>query len=383
MTGARRGDPGAALAAAVMQLPGPAEADVVAALAAVHDPGRTGERLTFHGAWGHAHRAASALGLPLPAWLDEAGTGRRAWALDRHLRTIHDLDQLGRVLDGVGSPWLCFKGPVLSSLYPHPDLRPYTDLDVLVTPAGLPAAVAALLDAGWPFIEAPADLDRRPLVGELHLRGPAGTPVDLHWHPFYRPDHPSRGRLDPAALVAAREPVVVGGRPVPTFPLAVHLVYVCAHAAAGGGNRLRWLTDVGHLASRASASDWASVVSLARGWGVRRSVSIMLDRACRHVGAAVPPWVPRTLGAGAVRSVAGLVEAVDPLPSSREHGSATAMLARAGERPGGAVARALLSTGRGRARRPPAGWPRRDVSVRDVDRQALVRFVDAVAELGR
>ena len=101
--------------------------------------------------------------------------------------------------------------PTLSLLYGQPDLRGYTDLDVLVSPADLPAAVTALLDGGWPFIDWQSSLDRRPPMGELHLTGPAGTPVDLHWHLFYRAARPSRGRLDPAALVAARRYTRIGG----------------------------------------------------------------------------------------------------------------------------------------------------------------------------
>jgi len=362
--------------------PSPQPVEPVArALSAIEEPAEAIERLSFHGAWGHAHRVTASLGLPSPAWLGEEGAGRRAWALKQHLRTLHDLAELRRVLDAADVPWLTFKGPTLSSLYPHPDLRGYTDLDVLVAPAAFRDAVTALLAAGWPFVEAPADLERRPPVGELHLRGPAGTPVDLHWHLFYRADHLSRSRLDAGALVAARQHTWIGTTGVATLPLGAHLVYVCAHAADGGGNRLRWLTDVAHLASRASADDWSSVVETSRRWGLPETVSLVLWRATRHAGAAVPAWVVPALAGRRARARAALVDLADPLPGSGQHGSATAALARATDRPLGLTARAVLitrSTERRRRRAQPGERPRRDITTLPGGVESLLRFVDAV-----
>lgn len=370
-------DPGAELARVVMQPPPHPVAAVARALAAVDDPARVAERLSFHGAWGHAHRLTSSLGLPVPTWLAEEGAGRRAWALEQHLRTLHDLDVLRSVLDAAGVPWLVIKGPTLSALYPHPDLRGYTDLDVLVPPGALREAVAALLEAGWPFVEARVDLERRPPVGELHLRGPAGTPVDLHWHLFYRADHPTRGRLDTGALVAARQHTLIGRNLVATLPVAEHLVYVCAHAAADGGNRLRSLADVAQLASRASATDWSGVVGTAEAWRVPEVVSLVLWRASRHVGAPVPPWVVARLAGRRARALAALVELVDPLPASHEHGSATATLARTGGGPlipAGAALRRRVRQHRTR----PTEWPRHDVTTLPGGVASLGRYVDAV-----
>ena len=373
----RRGSPGADLALAVMQLEAQPVELVADALSAVQDPAEAIERLSFHGAWGHAHRKGSAQGLQFPSWLADEGAGRRAWALENHLRALHDMAELRTVLDAAGVPWLTFKGPTLSVLYGQPDLRGYTDLDVLVSPVDLPAAVTALLDGGWPFIDWQSSLDRRPPMGELHLTGPAGTPVDLHWHLFFRADHPSRSRLDPAALVAARRYTRIGGGLVPTLPLGEHVAYVCAHAAAGGGNRLRWLLDVGHLAARATEHEWRDVVNSSRAWGVPASVSLVLSRASRHIGADVPAWVMATLAGRAPRSLFAVVEMIDPLPRSREHRSATSVLACATDRQATAIARAVLLHRRRR-------WgldlrPRREVTSMPGGLRSLNRFVEAVA----
>ena len=267
--------------------------------------------------------------------------------------------------------------PTLSLLYGQPDLRGYTDLDVLVSPADLPAAVTALLDGGWPFIDWQSSLDRRPPMGVLHLTGPAGTPVDLHWHLFYRAPTPAAAVL--IRLLSSRPAGTHGsaGGLVPTLPLGEHVAYVCAHAAAGGGNRLRWLLDVGHLAARATEHEWRDVVNSSRAWGVPASVSLVLSRASRHIGADVPAWVMATLAGRAPRSLFALVEMIDPLPRSREHRSATSVLACATDRQATAIARAVLLHRRRR-------WgldlrPRREVTSMPGGLRSLNRFVEAVA----
>ncbi|WP_336921862.1 nucleotidyltransferase family protein [Aquipuribacter sp. SD81] len=351
-------------------------------LAEVDVPAEAAERLTFHGVWGHVHRRTTAAGLEPPAWLEAEGRGRRAWALEQHLRTLHDLQGLGALLDGAGVSWLVLKGPVLSALYPQPDLRGYTDLDLLVAPHALGAAVAALLEAGWRVVESPADLARRPPVGELHVQGPTGTSVDLHWHPFYRPDHVSRGRVDVADLLARRRDVTVGARPVPALPADAQLVHVAAHAAAGGGNRLRWLCDVGHVVAATAAEDWPAVVATARRWHLAPTVGLMLARTAAHLPVAVPAPVVAELASDRLRTLDALAGRVDPVPGSRAHGSPTAAVARASERRWtGPVTAAAARAGRaGRRRRRASAEARRaDVTLLPDGPAALRRFVDAVA----
>jgi hypothetical protein len=47
-----------------------------------------------------------------------------------------------------GVPWLVVKGPALAELHGAPDLRAYSDLDVLVPSAAFGDALAALESAG-------------------------------------------------------------------------------------------------------------------------------------------------------------------------------------------------------------------------------------------
>jgi hypothetical protein len=68
----------------------------------------------------------------------------------RRLGLNHALEHVGATLDAAGIPWLPVKGMGLPpGAYERLEERPTTDLDVLVRPAGLETAVAALREAGW------------------------------------------------------------------------------------------------------------------------------------------------------------------------------------------------------------------------------------------
>jgi hypothetical protein len=60
-------------------------------------------------------------------------------------RVVAGLAQVADVLDGAGIPWVVVKGPAVAyGLYPEPTLRQAGDLDILVAPSDLPAAVDGL-----------------------------------------------------------------------------------------------------------------------------------------------------------------------------------------------------------------------------------------------
>lgn len=377
--------PRPALASAAL---GPTDVDtgrrLVALLRGTH-PGRGRAVLSHHGAWESAHRRAGATGLPLPDWFEREGAQRRSDTLGRHLRAVHDLVRLGEVLDAAGVPWLTFKGPVVASLWYAPDERPYADLDVLVPPAAFADAVTALSLDGWPVRDLAVDLLARPPVGELHLVGPARTPLDLHWHPFYRADHVGRGRVNPEAVVARRVQARVGGQYMPTMAGPEHLVYVCAHAAAAGADRLRWLVDVARLIDH-DRPDWGLVVATARAWGVPRGTGAVLARAARHVDAVVPGSVVRELlGDGPSRVAVGLLQRWDPVPSvSRANGPSARWARRADSGWVGAAARSLgrLGASSRRDARPPLRRP--DVAATPYGTAALGAFLREVThEAGR
>ena len=79
---------------------------------------------------------------------------------------------LTQTLDEAGVKAVMLKGMALKALYPQPDLRTMSDLDLLVAPAQQEAAHAAMETAGYTVVE------REPGVDVM--RAPEGLRAELH-----------------------------------------------------------------------------------------------------------------------------------------------------------------------------------------------------------
>jgi hypothetical protein len=200
------------------------------------------------------------------------------WAgVSTHVRAMTDLRLAAATLDGAGVGWAAFKGPVLAeTCYPRPDLRFYTDLDLLVDPAQFPEALAALESAGFTVLDRNWELLNARLPGELHLRAPAGTIVDLHWHLLNRPENRRRLRMPSAQFLAASRRVAVRELSVPVLMPADAVVHLSVHAGLTGGDRLLWLCDLA-LSMRA-IEDVTLLSERARACGAANLVAVMLSR---------------------------------------------------------------------------------------------------------
>ena len=175
------------------------------------------------------------------------------------------------------------KGPSLAEvLYADPLLRAYQDLDLVVRAEQLPDAIVALeasdhrmLDANWDLL-----LELRP--GEVHMSGPAGTVIDLHWHLLNSADLRDQFPIDMEGLFARSVPASIGEVVVRTLEPVDRLVFVALHACISGGDRLIWLKDVAACARE--PLEWTTVSERADAWRVRNALSLMLHRADRVVG---------------------------------------------------------------------------------------------------
>jgi hypothetical protein len=251
------------------------------------------EGAVWHGVEGWALRRAAADGTPPPALVLAVHA-----ALARHQRSLAELADVAAALRAAGVRYLVAKGPVLASVYhPAPDLRSYHDLDILVAPADLPGAVAALERSGFRTLDANWSLLRRAEVHELKMRGPAGGVVDLHWslglrggavdlqwslgRGGRRPDHspPAEALLERAV----EEQIASSAHPVPEWAdMAVH---VALHAARSGGKRLVWLADLrAVLGGAPPGRDTGEVVERARDWGAGPALTVMAARLVATLG---------------------------------------------------------------------------------------------------
>ncbi len=195
------------------------------------------------------------------------------------IRAVRIEGELIRLADLVGStPCVVLKGPVFAhEAYPDPQLRPFTDLDLLTTGDHFGSAVEHLEDLGYVRTrpEPAAGFDSR--VGKATtLEHPGGVVVDLH-----RTLTPgvAGATIDVAELLAKRMWVDIGPIRVPAPSWEAHLVEAALHAVVGDGlARALSLRDVAQLATR-SDLDATHVVDLARRWQVAGPVGAGLHVA--------------------------------------------------------------------------------------------------------
>ena len=282
-------------------------ADAVAAAAALH-------RVTPAVA-GHL---AEIVG-PSAGWAAKLAPARHA-QLIRHLTAKSDLRTVASALEGVGAPWVTVKGPTLADrVWPRPDMREYYDLDVVVDRRGFGHALRALEDAGCVLVDRNWPLLRSTMRAELAMRGPLGTPIDLHWDIAVPKDLRRDFSTDVDRLLARSVPVELGGgvaaRTLDPVDTLFHLAF---HAAQAGANRLVWLGDLWFAAS-VPGLDGAELARRTEAAGASLPVALVLRRTedvLGHLG-----HVPDSLRAAADTAWGRLVRARDGrtrFPGSRE-----------------------------------------------------------------
>lgn len=204
-----------------------------------------------------------------------------------HLGALEDVAYLGETLGAAGVPWLVLKGPVLAQLYHGgPDVRPYSDLDVLVAPAAIGDAVQALerngsrVDETWPILpDGP--------TGEISAQLPSGRWLDLHWHLVNQPRLRRRlGVTTPPLFARARE-VALGRTAVRTLSAADTLAHLSLHGCTSGADRLVWLKDIARC-MQVEGPACAGHVEVSAGWGTSLMAAVCVQRAWRVLGRGVP-----------------------------------------------------------------------------------------------
>lgn len=253
-----------------------------------------------------------------------------ALAAATHLRALGDLARIGEALGASGVRWLVIKGPASSELlWEKPEHREYTDLDILVSPGSFATALDALTDAGFELLERNWDLllDRRR--GQVHLRAPHVTLVDLHWDLIAEGDLRDEFRIDTEAIIGRSTEERIGATPVWVLEPIDRLLHLALHACLSGGHRLIWLKDI-EAACTASPVNWEAVVERAHAMSIGPLVGLILRRTNAVLDATlVPSAVIRALESNrSWRWVTRLADAAtSPVPL--KDGSFRKLIARA------------------------------------------------------
>lgn len=239
-------------------------------------------------------------------------------ALRRHLLGVASLRAVLAALARAGVPALPLKGPLLAEmLYEAPEERPFTDLDLLVRRADVPAALGVLGALGYRHLPG-----GRPLAHELahaavfvRADDPVSVPVDLHWELVAPPGVVRRFPVPVEEVWERSVPAPEWGplaRRLSTEDLLLYLaLHLALHHPLGGG---RWRQDLVRLLHRfGPALDWAAVGERAERWGVRAAVAFALARVGTGSSGGGTWPVPPELRPGRLR--AALIERLARRPA--------------------------------------------------------------------
>lgn len=242
------------------------------------------------------HRVASAAGERVPEAVQKALTGQHRVAMFRAAELAEAAAAAQLALGGAGVRALWLKGAALAMQ--HPDgfgVRGMGDLDVMVDPAELDRAAAALVGAGFRRVEA-AGYDAHHHEAPFEWRG--GLRLELH-RGLFTPGHPFAD--EPAATWLARAVRHTwSGQEVLVLPPHWHVVHASVHWTWGHEGEVgswQYLHDMHQLAAGHGALPgfWDFVVESARAIGAPVPVGWGLWSAALLGGVPVPEAVWRGL----------------------------------------------------------------------------------------
>ena len=244
---------------------------------------------------------------PMPSTVRERLSRHLTASTACQLIFTRELVRLLEAFDREKVPVIPLKGPALAELlYPHPALRPSTDLDLLIRREAL-VPVDGLLqglsyrptadDHSWGFDVA---YDRATVY-----EGPGGVRVDLHWSLVSDPRFSWNEADGLAVWERAIKMPLAGGAALSLCPEDL-LLYLAVHLAVHHGLAgLLWYWDLARLIDRhADRLDWDTVVARASRWRVRTALSFALLGCERFFGASAPAAVMSRLRVRGLRAAA-------------------------------------------------------------------------------
>ncbi len=218
----------------------------------------------------------------------------------RNRLAVQTLVQLMEAWENGGVRAVVHKGPALAAaLYDGAGLRPFDDIDVVVSEEALADALRIARDVG--FRPASGRLsparERAQHAAENQIAltdADALVHLDLHWQLLPR-------RFPIALGLPHRlQSVEIGGRSMPMLDRAELLIALTAHGGKDNWRKLVWVVDVARLLNRAPP-DWSRCLDEARVMGATRVL---------RVGLALASLVPGTVLPGDVEAAIGGDEAV-------------------------------------------------------------------------
>ncbi|MHC5115159.1 MAG: nucleotidyltransferase domain-containing protein [Planctomycetota bacterium] len=209
----------------------------------------------------------------------------------RNVRLMHALERIARPFERAGIPLMALKGAVLHlQLHDDPGERPMADLDLLVRPSDLDAAVELLAELGGLRSEPLFREDFFPrfyyeiqyTFGSIHE-----ITVDLHVRPL-RPLRLARLMPEDALWSRARR-VALGTSTILVPDAGDMLVHLAAHSAFHGNAERRWLDDLrSWVDAHGPRIDWDRLGETVEQWHLVPAF-LSAVRAAEHESGSILP----------------------------------------------------------------------------------------------
>ncbi len=274
-----------------------AQASVRAAICDITDWEALLQACQRHRVFGFVHRAIQhQAGVPQP-FIDRVKRAAQKTSVYAKLQA-QEAVRLETQLHESGISSIQFKGPALSQLaYGSLGIKRSKDLDILVSAADVPAAIARLGALGYRIeggtYPIPRELSDALLRhrNQIELINPQNMIVELHWQLAS-----ASGLLPDIEKQLSTQQVTLGAQGVVTTLSQSDLfIYLCQHGALHDWERLRWLVDVAALYFAKGPSVIAPLLKAAhqKGAGVAAEQAQLL---CHQLFATPAPSVisPRT-----------------------------------------------------------------------------------------
>jgi hypothetical protein len=197
---------------------------------------------------------------------------------------------LAQELNTAKIPFLTFKGVALAfTVYPSPEERIFSDIDLLVRPNDLFQVEEILTSLGFEPAEIRSDSQRSAELtfsdSREYIHRESCVSVDLHWRMFKR----FYGyNLQPEELFSRAVPIEAEGVSFLTLSPEDHLLFLLLHGSKHLWSKLGWIVDIGLLLQHSPNLEIRSCLQMADLFKVRRTVLLGLALTHRITDVELP-----------------------------------------------------------------------------------------------